>query len=138
MGNGIVYCSRYLDHDAALERLLGNIDGRTIVEPNRLRFETGKLYRLVLRNVSSDPHYFTSDEFAARIFTRFARGPGSEGLGLGLYLARAVFESVGGAMHIDTAAGKGTRVTVTVPVDVEARARRATGAPPRPAGKPVR
>ena len=28
-GNGIVYCSRYLDHDAALERLLGNIEGDT-------------------------------------------------------------------------------------------------------------
>jgi uncharacterized cupredoxin-like copper-binding protein len=37
---------------------------------NRLRFETGRLYRLVLRNVSRDPHYFTSDEFAARVFTR--------------------------------------------------------------------
>lgn len=49
---------------------LGRPDGRHAFEPNRLRFETGKLYRLVLRNVSSDPHYFTSDEFAARIFTR--------------------------------------------------------------------
>lgn len=49
---------------------LGRPDGRHAFEPNQLRFETGKLYRLVLRNVSSDPHYFTSDEFAARIFTR--------------------------------------------------------------------
>jgi uncharacterized cupredoxin-like copper-binding protein len=49
---------------------LGRPDGRHAFEPNRLRFETGKLYRLVLRNVSRDPHYFTSDEFAARIFTR--------------------------------------------------------------------
>ena len=49
---------------------LGRPDGRHAFEPNRLRFETGKLYRLILRNVSRDPHYFTSDEFAARIFTR--------------------------------------------------------------------
>jgi uncharacterized cupredoxin-like copper-binding protein len=49
---------------------LGRPDGRHAFEPNRLRFETGRLYRLVLRNVSPDPHYFTSDEFAARIFTR--------------------------------------------------------------------
>lgn len=49
---------------------LGRPDGRHAFEPNRLRFETGKLYRLVLRNVSRDPHYFTSDEFASRIFTR--------------------------------------------------------------------
>lgn len=27
VGNGIVYCSRYLDHDAALDRLLGNVEG---------------------------------------------------------------------------------------------------------------
>jgi uncharacterized cupredoxin-like copper-binding protein len=49
---------------------LGRPDGRHAFEPSRLRFETGRLYRLVLRNVSRDPHYFTSDEFAARIFTR--------------------------------------------------------------------
>ncbi len=40
-GNGIVYCSRYLDRDAALERLLGNIEGRTLVQPNVIRFVTG-------------------------------------------------------------------------------------------------
>ena len=40
-GNGIVYCSRYLSQDAALERLLGSIEGKTLTEPNRLRFITG-------------------------------------------------------------------------------------------------
>ncbi|SEN45480.1 tryptophan halogenase [Sphingomonas gellani] len=40
-GNGIVYCSRYLDHDAAQERLLGNVQGPVLTEPNRLRFVTG-------------------------------------------------------------------------------------------------
>jgi len=49
---------------------LGRPDGRHAFEPSRLRFETGRLYRLILRNVSRDPHYFTSDEFAARVFTR--------------------------------------------------------------------
>lgn len=49
---------------------LGRPNGEHVFEPNRLRFETGRLYRLVLRNVSRDPHYFTSDEFAARVFTR--------------------------------------------------------------------
>lgn len=52
---------------------LGRPDGQHAFEPNRLSFETGKLYRLVLRNVSRDPHYFTSDDFAARIFTRKAQ-----------------------------------------------------------------
>lgn len=41
VGNGIVYCSRYLDHDAAEERLLGNIEGETTTKTNRLRFQTG-------------------------------------------------------------------------------------------------
>jgi uncharacterized cupredoxin-like copper-binding protein len=53
-----------------VEVALGGPDGGHAFTPNRLRFETGRLYRLVLRNGSRDPHYFTSDEFAARIFTR--------------------------------------------------------------------
>lgn len=38
--------------------------------PNQLKFETGKLYKLVLKNLSDDPHYFTSHEFSQRIYTR--------------------------------------------------------------------
>jgi uncharacterized cupredoxin-like copper-binding protein len=38
--------------------------------PNKIEFETGKLYKLVLRNMSDLPHYFTSHEFSQHIFTR--------------------------------------------------------------------
>jgi uncharacterized cupredoxin-like copper-binding protein len=38
--------------------------------PSQLKFETGKLYKLVLKNQSSDPHYFTSHAFSQLIFTR--------------------------------------------------------------------
>ena len=38
--------------------------------PDKLRFETGKLYKLVLKNASNDPHYFTSHAFTQLIFTR--------------------------------------------------------------------
>jgi len=38
--------------------------------PNRIELETGKLYKLVLRNRSNLPHYFTSHEFSQRVFTR--------------------------------------------------------------------
>jgi uncharacterized cupredoxin-like copper-binding protein len=38
--------------------------------PNRIELETGKLYKLVLRNRSELPHYFTSHEFSSRVFTR--------------------------------------------------------------------
>jgi len=41
VGNGLVYCGRYLDKDAALERLLGNLEGETLTEPNFIRFQTG-------------------------------------------------------------------------------------------------
>ena len=38
--------------------------------PDKLRFETGKLYKLILRNPSADPHYFTSHAFSQLIYTR--------------------------------------------------------------------
>ena len=44
--------------------------GKHVFEPNKLKFETGKLYKLVLRNPSNDPHYFTSHAFSQLIFTR--------------------------------------------------------------------
>jgi uncharacterized cupredoxin-like copper-binding protein len=44
--------------------------GQHAFTPNTLRFETGKLYKLVLSNGSSDPHYFTSHAFTQLIYTR--------------------------------------------------------------------
>jgi uncharacterized cupredoxin-like copper-binding protein len=44
--------------------------GRHVFEPSRLRFETGKLYKLILSNPSNDPHYFTSHAFTQLIYTR--------------------------------------------------------------------
>jgi uncharacterized cupredoxin-like copper-binding protein len=44
--------------------------GQHAFTPNKLRFETGKLYKLVLSNGSSDPHYFTSHAFTQLIYTR--------------------------------------------------------------------
>lgn len=49
---------------------LGNSNGDMVFEPAKLTFETGKLYKLVLRNPSDKKHYFTSPGFASRIFTR--------------------------------------------------------------------
>ncbi|CEJ13611.1 hypothetical protein BN1110_03934 [bacterium YEK0313] len=44
--------------------------GRHAFFPDKLRFETGRLYKLVLRNASEAPHYFTSHSFTQMIFTR--------------------------------------------------------------------
>ncbi len=71
-----------------------------------------------------------SEELIGRIGEPFftTKQPG-RGMGLGLFLARAVVESVGGAIAFDSQENQGTRVTVTVPVDVEARARRVAAGP---------
>ena len=49
-GNGIVYCSRYLSRDDAMERLLAKVEGKVITEPNVLRFVTGARRRQWHRN----------------------------------------------------------------------------------------
>ena len=40
-GNGIVYCSSYMDDDEAEDLLLSTIDGKPLSEPNRIKFRTG-------------------------------------------------------------------------------------------------
>jgi uncharacterized cupredoxin-like copper-binding protein len=49
---------------------LGTKDGSHRFVPDTLRFETGKLYKLVLRNPSRAKHYFTALRFAAAVWTR--------------------------------------------------------------------
>ena len=45
VGNGLVYCSRYLDDDAARQQLLDNIEGEQRSEPRLIRFRTGRALR---------------------------------------------------------------------------------------------
>lgn len=40
-GNGIVYCSRYLDKEAALQRLLSSVEGQVLTQPNFISYKTG-------------------------------------------------------------------------------------------------
>jgi len=42
VGNGLVYCSRYISDDDATQTILDNIEGETITEPRVLKFRTGK------------------------------------------------------------------------------------------------
>jgi tryptophan halogenase len=50
VGNGYVWCSRYLDKDTALERLLANVEGKVLTEPNVLRFGAGTRVKQWHRN----------------------------------------------------------------------------------------
>ena len=49
-GNGIVFCSRYLSREAALDRLLGNVEGKVLTEPNNIKFVTGSRRKQWHRN----------------------------------------------------------------------------------------
>ena len=49
---------------------VGTVDGQMKFTPDKLTFERGTYYKLVITNPSLDEHYFTSDAFATHIFTR--------------------------------------------------------------------
>lgn len=64
------------------------------------------------------------------------KAPG-RGMGLGLFLARAVIEGVGGTLQIDSVAGEGTEVRARFPTDVSPAARPGIGRTRESSGRPV-
>jgi signal transduction histidine kinase len=54
------------------------------------------------------------------LFERFARGPASAGLGLGLYLARGIAQAHGGTLTVHSALGAGTTFQLALPLDTPA------------------
>ena len=51
-----------------------------------------------------------------RLFTRFGAGPGSKGLGLGLYLSRGIVEAHGGTLTAASHPGEGATFRVDLPL----------------------
>jgi signal transduction histidine kinase len=56
-------------------------------------------------------------ELRSRLFARFARGPGSTGMGLGLYLASRVATAHGGTLTSDPHPAVGARFSFRLPLD---------------------
>lgn len=96
-----------------------------------IRAAEGKALSLSIRDRGAG----MPSEILARIGEPFftTKAPG-RGMGLGLFLARAVIEGVGGTLQIDSEAGEGTSVEVLLPMDVSSReAAPATVSPEPPA-----
>ncbi len=57
-----------------------------------------------------------SPDMLPRLFERFARGPKSSGLGLGLFLARQIALAHGGTLEVHSSPGKGARFELSLPL----------------------
>ncbi|EPX63570.1 two-component hybrid sensor and regulator [Cystobacter fuscus DSM 2262] len=55
-------------------------------------------------------------EVMPRLFERFSKGPGSKGLGLGLYLVRSIAEAHGGTLTVRSELGKGALFVLALPL----------------------
>lgn len=50
VGNGLVFCSRYMTDDAARTQLLSNIEGKTLTEPRVIKYRTGRRRKVWNKN----------------------------------------------------------------------------------------
>ena len=57
---------------------MGTVGGELVFTPNKLSFETGKFYKLILKNPGKDKHYFSALRFAAAVWTRKVETESSE------------------------------------------------------------
>ncbi len=78
--------------------------------PDKLTFETGKLYKLVIHNPSNSKHYFTSLGLAGKVYTRKVQVMDDLGAG-----AKAIGEIKGAIREIEVYPG-GTAEWFFVPV----------------------
>lgn len=102
----------------ALENLLSNAAkhspaGEEIVV--EVRTETGDDDEVSVVTVADQGPGIPSD-LMPRLFSRFARAPGSTGLGLGLYIASRIAAIHGGTLSVDTSATRGACFRLVLPI----------------------
>ena len=113
----------YVEGDAArirqaLENLLSNArqhspDGvPVIVEVNAETRAEGAWAVLTVQDAGPG----IAPDLLPRLFTQFGGGPGSKGLGLGLYLARGIAEAHGGKLTVDSTPSNGASFRLALPV----------------------
>jgi signal transduction histidine kinase len=108
----------------ALENLLANAlshapEGTTVrLDLRRERRASGAWVRLSV----TDQGPGVAPELLPHLFERFTAGAGSQGLGLGLYLARRIAEAHGGTLTVQSSPGAGACFTISLPEDAEAAA----------------
>lgn len=77
-------------------------------------------YQLFCRMDIRDTGMGISEDEQAKIFARFYRSPSvsdSEGVGIGLYLAREIISSEGGYIKLDSKVGSGSIFSIFLPIE---------------------
>lgn len=92
---------------------------------NSLKYGAGKPVKVTVRSGLDTASLSVRDEGLGikkedhgRIFAQFERAVAStsiSGLGLGLYISKRIVEAHGGAIHVESAPGKGSTFTVVLP-----------------------
>jgi signal transduction histidine kinase len=101
----------------ALENLLSNAvrhspaGAQVVVELEEQQREGGAWTVLTVRDAGPG----IPAELLPRLFTRFVRGEGSQGLGLGLYLVRGIAEAHGGTLTVDSSPETGSAFRLELP-----------------------
>jgi tryptophan 7-halogenase len=51
VGNGLVFCSRFMSDEEATQKLLGAVEGKTLIQPRVLKFKPGRRNKVWNKNV---------------------------------------------------------------------------------------